>query len=82
MRLYQTADSGAAVKVLASHNVKRPTTSGRGIGKDIDTYYVEVLANTAPDGVGGTYSLGLQMFMTFKQYTTTLQVLLIQQAQM
>ena len=53
------ADSGAAVKILASHNVKRPTTSGKGIGKDIDTYYVEVLANTAPDGVGGTYSLGL-----------------------
>jgi hypothetical protein len=53
------ADSGAAVKVLASHNVKRSTTSGKGIGKDIDTYYVEVLANTAPDGVGGTYSLGL-----------------------
>ena len=50
---------GTAVKVIASHNVKRPTTSGKGIGKDIDTYYVEVLANTAPDGVGGTYSLGL-----------------------
>jgi len=51
--------TGASVYVKAYHNANHPTTSGNPKGKDIDTYYVEVLANTAPDGIGGTYSLGL-----------------------
>jgi len=51
--------TGASVYVKAYHNANHPTTSGNPKGKDLDTYYVEVLANTAPDGIGGTYSLGL-----------------------
>ena len=51
--------TGTSVDVKAYHNVKKPTTSGNPKGKDIATYYVAVDISTAPDGTGGTYSLGL-----------------------